>query len=149
MGIVDLVLTNLPAPGDDVPLRISWTFPRTRNRRGSCRPRHMDAQGGSVGRELQDVALEIEESVQEFGNHMRFADMRSTHSGFRMALSVPLGIVEEVLHLRPKGALDVMFEYRDRKANRLKRSKECPHLVERSCISTRRRGGSVQLDTGI
>lgn len=46
---------------------------------------------------------------------MRIAQLRSSMSALRLALSVPLGVIEELIHLRPRRALDVALQYRGHK----------------------------------
>lgn len=126
-GLVDLVTERLPVPGDEVPLADILDFvsdPETKRKRD--RLDIWTRRAAQSGRELQDLSLEMEESLHDFANHMRAADMRSQTSGLRIALSLPLGAIEELLHLRPKGALDVVFEYRDRKASRLEAELAAP-----------------------
>lgn len=126
-AVVELVLSNLPLPGDDVPLNTVLEFSADEETRRKLA--HLNIwmrRAVQSGRDLQDLGLEVEESLHEFASHMRLADMRSTNSGVRIALSIATGVVEELLHLRPKGALDVVFEYRDRKATRLEAELSAP-----------------------
>lgn len=126
-AIVEVVLNNLPTPGEDVPLAAILDFSSDEETRRKLAGLDiwMRRQAHS-GKELQEVALEMEESLHDLANHMRLADMRSQTSGFRMIMAIPLGIIEELLHLKPRGAMDVVFEYRDRKANRLEAELSAP-----------------------
>jgi len=91
-GVVQLVMNKLPVPGDDVPLHAILDYvtdPETRRR-----VEKLDLwmrRATMSGRDLQDVSLEMEESLHDFAQHMRLADMRSQTSGIRMVLSRPLG----------------------------------------------------------
>lgn len=126
-GVIDLVLDNLPVPGDGVPLDAILEFSRDDDTRRKLAGLDIwMRKAAHSGKDLQDIALEIEESLHEFSNYMRLADMRCQTSGLRMMMSLPLGIIEELLHLKPKGALDVVFEYRDRKANRFEAELSAP-----------------------
>lgn len=125
--LVELVIDHLPVPGEDIPLDAILDFvndPETRRKRD--RLDTWTRRAAQSGRELQDIGLEMEESLHDFADHMRLADMRSRTSGMRIALSLPLGVIEELLHLRPRKAADVVFEYRDRKANRLEAELAAP-----------------------
>jgi hypothetical protein len=126
-GVIELVTEALPVPGENVPLGDILDFvsdPETQRKRD--RLDIWTRRAAQSGRELQDLGLEMEEMLHELADHMRLADMRSQTSGLRIALSLPLGIIEELVHLRPKGALNVVFEYKDRKASRLEAELAAP-----------------------
>lgn len=126
-AVVELVLSNLPVPGDEVPLDSILAFSSDSETRRRLESLDLWMRGvGHSGKDLQAIALEMEQSLHEFSNHMQLADMRSKKSDLRIALSLPFGIIEELLHLRPKGALDVAFEYSNRRANRLEAEISAP-----------------------
>lgn len=125
--IVELVLSKLPVPGDDVPLDEVITFSRDDETRRKIEGLEIwMRKAARSGKDLQDLQLEVEDGLHNFAAHMRVADMRSKTSTLRVALSLPLGIVEELLHLRPKKALDVALEFHDRKAMRLEAELNAP-----------------------
>lgn len=126
-GIIEMVLSRLPVPGDHVPLEDILAFSRDHETRR--RMAGLDIwmrQSAQSGKELEELRLEMEQALHEFSNYMKLADMRSHSSGLRIVLSMPFGVIEELLHLRPKSAMDVVFEYRDRKANRLEAELSAP-----------------------
>lgn len=126
-GVVEVVLRALPVPGDDVPLDYIMDF--TQDAETQRRLERLDLwmrRAAQSGRELQDIGLELEERVHEFDAHMRLAEMQHETSGLRLLLTVPLGVIEELAHLKPKGALDVVFNFRDRKASRLEAELKAP-----------------------
>lgn len=126
-AILELVLSNLPSPGDDVPLDAILDFAGDdETQRKLSRLDIWMRRAAQSGKELQEISLDMEESLHDLANHMRLADMRARTSGMRIVLSLPLEIVEELLHLRPRKALDVVFQYKDRKANRLEAELKAP-----------------------
>lgn len=142
-GIVELVLKALPLPSDDIPLDaiLAFTSDDETRRRAGRLDIWMRRQAQS-GTDLQDVALELEESLHEFTSYMRLADMRHKTSTVRVLIALPLGVIEELVHLRPKGVLDVVFEYRDRKATRLEAELSAPGGALAYVYEAERRFGS-------
>lgn len=126
-GVVELIVNRLPVPSEDIPLEAILDFVNSEEtQRRLARLDLWTQRAVQSGRELQDLRLEMEESLNDFGNHMRLADMRSENSLLRIALSLPLAVIEELIHLRPRGAFDVVFEYRGRKASRLEAELAAP-----------------------
>jgi hypothetical protein len=119
-AVAEVILRNLPVPVDDTPLESILEF-----RADSETRRHLDRlnvwmrRSAHSGAEVRDLYLEVEEGLHDFTAHMRLADMRYRNSDLRMLMTLPFAIVEEVIRLRPRMALEAWFDYRDRKANRL------------------------------
>lgn len=126
-GVIDLVVRNLPVPGDNVSLDAILEFVSDEETQRRLLGLHLWTRRAAIsGRELHDLALEMDEMLHEFTSHMRVLDLAQNTSGFRVALSLPIGVLEELLRLRPKKALDVVFDYRDRRATRLEKELSSP-----------------------
>lgn len=71
------------------------------------------------GKTPEQLSLEIDTMLHDFHSHMLPVRKKNNTSVLRALVTIPLGVTEELLHLRPKGALYLVFDIRDRKANLL------------------------------
>lgn len=126
-AVVELVLPRLPVPGPEVPLSDVVDFtqdPATRDM--LARLRLWMARLSLEGSDAGAMELELEEHLHELRSHLRIADMRHRTSVIRAVLTIPLGLAEELLHLRPKGAVEALFSVRDEHANFLEAQLSAP-----------------------
>ncbi len=118
--VLEVVMNALPVPGEDTPLEAVLDFvadPEVRSEVEALRlwMRRManDPTGG------QQVELELETMLHEFRQHLRVHRLKAQESTLRTVLSIPLGVAEELVHLRPQKAVDALFAVRERRAMRL------------------------------
>lgn len=125
--VAEIVLKRIPMPGDDVPLDAVLDFahdPTTQRQIESLRL--WMARMALQHRNADELAVELDSMLHDFRAHMDLADMRSTDSALRLVLAVPLEVAQELLHLRPKAALDALAGVRARKAERLEAELNAP-----------------------
>ena len=119
-SLLEIVIPELPIPGDDVGLADLLDFsrdPETVRRRNRLFLAVRRAEIESQSAEAFSVSLA--EALADYEDHMRLANLRAKTSAARLVLAATLGVVEELVHLRPLKALDAVFEYRTLKADRL------------------------------
>lgn len=107
--VVEVVLTALPVPADDTPLEAVLDFaadPEVRSEAKALRLWMRRMAGDPCG--TRDVEVELETMLHEFRQHLRVHRLKSRDSTLRTVLSIPLGVVEECLHLRPQRAVDAL-----------------------------------------
>ncbi|MGH8920892.1 MAG: hypothetical protein ACRD0H_21605, partial [Actinomycetes bacterium] len=91
-AIVELVWHKLPVPGDVVPLDAILDFVSdAETKRRLDRLDIWIRRKALSGREVEDVAVELDEALHDLTNHMRLADMRAASSSLRILVSTPLG----------------------------------------------------------
>ncbi len=119
-SLLEVVIDALPVPGDDVPLDTILDFCRDPTTRAQ-RERLMLALARARldGRSTEAFALDIEEALVQFEQHMRVADLRTRAGGLRLVITSALGAIEELARLRPRRALDAVLDYREVRASRL------------------------------
>lgn len=126
-ALVEVVLSHLPVPGDDVPFEDVVNFTQdaeTIRRRDSLLLALARSQLEMKG--AKEFSLDLAEAIHEYKAHMRIADMRTRTSALQVVVGASLGAVEELIHLRPRRAFDALFEYRKLKADRLEAELSSP-----------------------
>lgn len=110
--LLEVILAKMPIPGPDVPLHEVLDFSQDsetiRRRRRLLRTLER-AQIEEVSPDTFN--LNLEEALASYEDHMQLADMRSRTSTLRILVEASVGVVEELAHLRPRGALNAVFEY--------------------------------------
>jgi len=125
--LLEVVLDKMPIPGPDVPLHEVLDFsqdPETiRRRRRLLRAlERAEIEGTSP----ETFNLNLEDALSSYQDHMKLADMRSRTSALRVLVDASLGVVEELVHLSPRGALNAVFEYRKLRADRFEAELKAP-----------------------
>lgn len=119
-GVVEVVLERLPVPSDDVPIEEVLDFvaqPEVQEQAESLRLWMRRAALEADPRE--EIALELDEMLHEFRRSMEVERLKNQTSTFRAIVSVPLAVLEELAHFKPKAALDAAISIRARRAERL------------------------------
>ena len=125
--VSELVVARFPIPGDDVPLDEVLDFVSDPVQQLQMRALRLWMTRAAMGHDPLDVlTLEFETLLHDFEVQMRVADMRASDSFFRVAISVPLEIAQELMHLRPKAAFNAAFSLRARQADRLESMLSAP-----------------------
>jgi hypothetical protein len=125
--VAEVVLPHVPIPGDDVSIEALLDFRRegdTIQQIEGLRLWMMRAALSTAS--TAELQLEIETMLHDFRRHMVVADMRTTDGVLQLAISIPLGIAEELIRLRPKAALDAAFAFRQSRAERLEAELKAP-----------------------
>ena len=118
--LLEIVIDALPVPADDVPLEDVLAFGRDPESVGRReRLMLMLARAQLEAKSADAFALDLEEALHAYAEHMAVAEMRTKTGSMRIAIGASLGVIEELIRLRPRRALDAVFEYRELKANRL------------------------------
>jgi hypothetical protein len=126
-GVAQVALSHVPMPGDDVPLADILAFTREdETRRQVSSLRLWIARTAFETRSSDDVSLELASMLHDFTQHMNLADMRAKDSMLQLLVGIPLEIAQELLHLRPKAAVDALFSVKARKADRLEAELSAP-----------------------
>jgi len=118
--LLEIVIKRLPIPGDEVPLEEVLAFSRDRSsvrRRERLMIALARARLENTPAEVFD--LELAEAICDYEESMAAEDFRARTGAIKVVLSASLGAIEELIHLRPRRALEALLEYREVKANRL------------------------------
>ncbi len=125
--VAEVVLPHVPVPRDDVPIDALLDFRQESSTTEQIKSlRIWMAKAALTTTPQAELELEVESMLHDFGRHMELADMRGSTSALQLAVSIPLQIVEELLHLRPRAALGAAFAVRDRRADRLEAELSAP-----------------------
>lgn len=125
--VAEVVLPHIPVPGDDVSIEALLDFrrePVTVQKIEGLRLWMKRAALGTAS--TADLELDIQTMLHDYRRHMAVADMRATDGVLQLAISIPLGIAEELIHLRPKAAFDAVFAFRQSRAERLEAELKAP-----------------------
>lgn len=127
IGVVELVLEELPIPGDDVPLYEVLDFVRDDAMASRLEGLNLWIQRATLeGQDLQDVQLALKEGLHDFGAHMKAARIRYETGVVRLTVTSALGVIEELLHFRPRRALDAAMKFRELEASQLEAEVKAP-----------------------
>jgi hypothetical protein len=126
LGVIDLVIDRLPVVADNVPLKDVLAFSRDPETKEQVTAlRLWIAKSGKPGASLPDLALELDEMLHTFRRHMKVHRLRAKETAFRTIIAVPFAIVEDLLHGKPKSALDAV-SWTSRRAARLEAELNAP-----------------------
>jgi hypothetical protein len=124
--ILDLVIGRLPTIADDVPLEDVLSFsrdPETRERVTALRL--WIARSAFADTTLRERALELDEMLHEFRRHMKAHRLKTREGAIRTLISVPLAVIEDLLHGKPASAFNAV-SWTSRKAARLEAELAAP-----------------------
>lgn len=148
-GVIEVVIQNLPLPSEDVPLDELLDFARSLDMK-----RRREGMFLAISRMAattdnpQEASAEAAEAIHEFDQHMRLADLRYGTSSLRLTMTAVLEGAEQLLHLRPRRAIDSLFTLHSLRADRLEAELTAPghqfaYVYEaRRHFAERRRRGS-------
>ena len=123
---MDLVIGRLPTIADDVPLEDVLSFsrdPETRERVTALRL--WIARSAFADTTLRERALELDEMLHEFRRHMKAHRLKTRQGTIRTLISVPLAVIEDLLHGKPASAFNAV-SWTSRKAARLEAELTAP-----------------------
>ena len=125
--LVQVVINAFPVPTDDVPFEDVLAFSREHETQRRLTSLRLWMESRIVaGVSIASASLDLETALHEFSQYMKIQKMKSKTSTIRTVFSIPLGIIEEIAHLRPRGALEVVLTTADRKAQRLESELAAP-----------------------
>jgi hypothetical protein len=112
--LADITIRSLPVPSDDVPWEQIIDFrddPDNRRRFQDLQywMRRMVQEGMSD----RDISNDLDYQIRRYEDYMRVQKLKFRRVSFRTLISVPAGIVEDILHARFRSALDMLFSVKD------------------------------------
>jgi hypothetical protein len=136
-----VVVHSLPIPDEGVPLDDVLAF--ARDATPAYRRRLLRALSRA---ELDSMSadafrLNLEKSIESYSEHMRVSNMRQHGAVMTILLSVAGG-AEELIHGRPRKALESLIEFRKVKADRLEAELMAPGREAAFIYEASRRFGS-------
>ncbi|MDP1792548.1 MAG: hypothetical protein Q8K63_00310 [Acidimicrobiales bacterium] len=117
--VLEVVLNSLPLPADDVPLEAILDFVSDPDVRSEAEALRLWMRGVAAGTSRSEIELELETRLHQFQRHLRVHRVRSNQGTLRSLISLPLGVAQELVRLRPKSAVDALFVLRERRALKL------------------------------
>jgi hypothetical protein len=125
--VAEVVLPHVPVPGEDVSIEALLDFRRDPTTVQQIEGLRLWMRRAALSdASTAELELELHTMLHDFQRHMAVADMRATDGALQLAISIPLGIAEELLHLRPKAAVDAAFAFRQSRAKRLEAELKAP-----------------------
>lgn len=118
-ALLEVIVQSLPVPANDIPLADVLDFSRERETR-----RQRDAllrnltKAELTGISNAEFALGLEDALSTYSDQMRISDLRMRSSTARFFIAAT-GMLEELLHARPKAALNELVEFRQQRIDRL------------------------------
>lgn len=125
--MIEITIERLPVPCEEVPLEDVLAFTRTGDvQRQMTTLRHWMTKAARGEASATELGEEIVSLLHDFTQHMRLADMRHGQGVLRVLVGSTVEAIEELLHLRPKKAMDALFGIADRSADRLEAELSAP-----------------------
>lgn len=125
-SLVEVVLNELPIPAGDVPLADVLDFSRDESTVAKRKKLMRAVERAHIeGVSAASFQMELEEAVDEYRTHLRLHDMRSHGPTVTVLLAIP-GAIEELIHGRPRKAIDQLFSLRERRVARLEKELLAP-----------------------
>jgi hypothetical protein len=116
-SLVEIVVDNLPIPGEDVPLDYILDFVRDSTTAAKLRRLQRVLEMASLDQVAPErFILELEGWFADYAEYVRIAEMRHRPAVLTLFLSFA-GAIEELVHLRPRKSIDALLEFKKLKAD--------------------------------